>query len=122
MRAKNFLDTEVEANRWITFEMKSMDIAGPLEPGKPIPARVRGVLTLKQRPVERVADSTVTWIRLTPSQVESQKRSGLAADNSKVRSRLAMTFTDHGVQVPQRLVFKISNEIQLETDLTFARE
>jgi polyisoprenoid-binding protein YceI len=109
-RAKNFLDTEVEANRWITFEMKSREIAGPLEPGKPIPARVRGVLTVKQKPVERVADTTVTWIRLTPAQIV------------KVRARLAMTFTDHGVHVPQALIFKVSNKIQLETDLTFARQ
>ena len=121
MRAKNFLDTDVEANRWVTFEMKSMEIAGPLEPGKPIPARVRGVLTVKQKPVERVAESTVTWIRLTPAQVESQKRFGFTTDTIKVRARLAMTFTDHGVHVPPRLVFTVSNEMRLETDLTFAR-
>ena len=78
MRGKNFLDTEVEANRWVTFEMKSVEIAGPLEPGKAIPA--------------------------------------------KVRARLATTFTDHGMQVPQLLIFKVSNDIQLETDLTFVRQ
>jgi polyisoprenoid-binding protein YceI len=122
MRAKNFLDTEVEANRWVTFEMKSVDIAGPLEPGKPMPARVRGILTVKQRPVERVADTTVTWIRLTPTPLEGQKRSGLTADTIKVRARLAMTFTDHAVQVPQLLIFRVSNEIQLETNLTFGRQ
>ena len=121
MRAKNFLDTEVEANRWITFEMKSVEIAGSLEPGKSLPARVRGVPTVKQKPVERVADTTVTWINLTPAQLESRKRSGFTTDNIKVRARLAKTFTDHGVQVPQLLIFKVSNEIQLETDLTVAR-
>jgi polyisoprenoid-binding protein YceI len=122
MRGKNFLDTEVEANRWVTFEMKSVEIAGPLEPGKAIPAKVRGILTVKQKLVERPADATVTWIKLTPEQVENQKRFGFTADNIKVRARLATTFTDHGMQVPQLLIFKVSNDIQLETDLTFVRQ
>jgi polyisoprenoid-binding protein YceI len=122
MRGKNFLDTEAEANRWVTFEMKSVEIAGPLEPGKAIPAKIRGILTVKQKQVERVADATVTWIKLTPEQVENQKRFGFTADNIKVRARLATTFTDHGMQVPQLLIFKVSNDIQLETDLTFVRQ
>jgi polyisoprenoid-binding protein YceI len=122
MRGKNFLDTEVEGNRWVTFEMKGVEIAGPLEPGKAIPAKVRGILTVKQKPVERVADATVTWIKLTPEQVENQKRFGFTADNIKVRARLETTFTDHGMQVPQLLIFKVSNDIQLETDLTFVRQ
>jgi polyisoprenoid-binding protein YceI len=122
MRGKNFLDTEVEANRWVTFEMTSVEIAGPLEPGKAIPAKVRGILTVKQKPVERTADATVTWIKLTPEQLESQKRFGFTVDNIKVRARLATTFTDHGMQVPQQLFFKVSNDIQLETDLTFVRQ
>jgi hypothetical protein len=83
---------------------------------------VRGVLTVKQRPIERIAETTVTWIKLTPAQLESQKRFGFTADNIKVRARFATTFTDHGMQVPQLLIFKVSNEIQLETDLTFARQ
>ena len=122
MRGKNFLDTEVEANRWVTYEIKSVEIAGPLEPGKAVPAKVRGILTVKQRPIERAADTTVTWIKLTPAQLESQKRFGFTADNIKVRARFATTFTDHAMQVPQLLIFKVSNEIQLETDLTFARQ
>ena len=122
MRAKSFLDTEVEANRWVTYDIKSVEMAGPLEPGKAVPAKVRGVLTVKQRPIERIAETSVTWIKLTPAQLESQKRFGFTADNIKVRARFATTFTDHGMQVPQLLIFKVSNEIQLETDLTFARQ
>ena len=122
MRAKSFLDTEVEANRWVTYDIKSVEIAGPLEPGKAVPAKVRGVLTVKQRPIERIAETTVTWIKLTPAQLESQKRFGFTADNIKVRARFATTFTDHGMQVPQLLIFKVSNDIQLETDLTFVRQ
>jgi len=122
MRNKNYLDTEVEANRWVTFEVKSIEIAGPLEPGKTIPAKVKGILTVKQKPVERVAEATVTWIKLTPEEVEAQKRFGFASDNIKVRARFATTFTDHGLKIPAILFYKVSNDIQLETDLTFARQ
>jgi polyisoprenoid-binding protein YceI len=122
MRSKNYLDTEVEANRWVTFEVKGVEIAGPLEPGKNVPARVKGILTVKQKPVERVADAAVTWVKLTPEEVETQKRFGFAADNIKVRARFATTFTDHGLKIPALLFYKVSNDIQLETDLTFARQ
>ncbi len=121
MRGKPYLETDNEANRWVTFEVKSVEIAGPLEPGKTIPAKVRGVLTVKQKPVERVVDATVTYIKLTPEQVEAQRRFGFTSDNIKVRATFATTFTDHGMQVPQLLFLKVANEVQLETDLTFVR-
>jgi polyisoprenoid-binding protein YceI len=122
MRSKNYLDTEVEANRWVTFDVKSIEIAGPLEPGKTMPAKVTGIFTVKQKPVERVAEATVTWIKLTPEEVDAQKRFGFASDNIKVRARFATTFTDHGLKIPAILFYKVSNDIQLETDLTFARQ
>ena len=121
MRAKNYLDTEVEANRWVTFEIKNVEIAGPLVVGKDVAAKISGILTVKQKPVPRTADATVTWIKLTPEQVEAQKRFGFTADNVKVRAKFLTTFTDHGIQLPQIFVFKVNNEIQLETDLTFIR-
>ncbi len=121
MRGKEFLATEIEGNRFVTFEVKSVEIAGPLEPGKTIPAKVRGILTVKQKPVERVAEATVAYIKLTPEQLESQRRFGFTADNIKVRAKLSTTFTDHGMQVPQLLFLKVANELQLETDLTFVR-
>jgi polyisoprenoid-binding protein YceI len=122
MRAKPYLETEVETNRWVTFDVKSVEIAGPLEPGKPMPAKIQGMLTVKQKPVERVADGTVTYIKLSPEQVEAQKRFGFTSDNIKVRTKLATTFTDHGMQVPQLLIFKLSNDIAIETDLTFIKQ
>ena len=122
MRSKSYLDTEVEANRWVTFEVKSIEITGALEPGKTTPAKVTGILTVKQKAVERVADATVTWIRLMPEELEAQRRFGFAADNIKVRARFATTFTDHGLKIPAILFYKVSNDIQLETDLTFARQ
>jgi len=121
MRGKPYLETENEANRWVTFEIKSVEISGPLEPGKAVPAKVRGILTIKQKPVERVADATVTYLTLTPEQVEAQKRFGFTADNIKVRAKFNSTFTDHGMQVPQLFFLKVNNEVQLETDLVFVR-
>src|SRR5215510_805511 len=121
MRSKAYLDTENDANRWVTFEIKGVEIAGALEPGKTVPAKVRGVLTVKQKPVERVVDATVTYIKLTPEQVEAQKRFGFSTDNIKVRASFGTTFTDHGLQIPQLLFLKVSDDVQLETDLTFAR-
>jgi polyisoprenoid-binding protein YceI len=122
MRGKTYLDTENDANRWVTFEVKSVEIAGPLEPGKPVPAKVKGILTVKQKPVQRVADATVTYIKLTPAELEGQKRFGFTTDNLKVRAKFATSFTDHGMQVPQLLFLKLANDIQIETDLTFTRQ
>jgi polyisoprenoid-binding protein YceI len=122
MRSKNYLDTEVEANRWAVFDVKGVDITGPLQPGKETPAKVRGTLTIKQKPVDIVADATVTYIKLTPEQVEGQKRFGFAGENIKVRAKFGTTFTNHGMQIPQLLFLKVANDIQLETDLTFVRQ
>ena len=121
MRSKNYLDTEVEANRWVVFELKNVEIAGPLVVGKDVPAKLAGLLTVKQKPVSRVADATITWVKLTPEQVEAQKRWGFTSDNIKVRARFMTTFSDHGIQLPQIFLFKVNNELQLETDLTFIR-
>ena len=121
MRSKNYLDTEVEANRWVTFELKSVEASGPLVLGRDVPVKITGILTVKQKPVQRTAEGTVTWIKLTPEQVEAQKRFGFTSDNIKVRAKFATTFTDHGMQVPQLLMLKVANDIQLETDLTFVR-
>src|SRR6266850_1169536 len=121
MRGKQYLETDIEANRWVTFEVQSAELAGPLESGKPVAAKIRGLLTIKQKPVERVADGTVTYIKLSPDQIEAQKRFGFTSDNLKIRAKLATTFTDHAMQVPQLLLLKLSNDIAIETDLTFVK-
>jgi len=122
MRGKNYLDTEVEGNRWVTFDVQKVEITGPLQPGKETPAKVHGVLTIKQKPVDAVADATVMYIKLAPEQVEQQKRFGFAADNVKVKAKLSSTFTAHGMQVPQLLFLKVANDIQMLADLVFVRQ
>lgn len=122
MRSKNYLDTEVEGNRWVTFEIRKVEIGGALSPGKETPARVHGVLTIKQKPVDTVADASVMYIRLTPEQVEQQKRFGFTSDNVKVKAKVNSTFTAHGMQVPQLLFLKVANDIQMVADLVFVRQ
>lgn len=122
MQTPQYLDTANEANRFAVFEIKSVDIAGPLAAGTEVPAKVKGILTIKQKPVELIADARVTYVKLTPEQVEAQKRFGFTIDNLKVRAKFATTFTNHNMAVPQLLLLKLSNEIELETDLTFARQ
>ncbi len=122
MQKPQYFDTANEANKFAVFEIKSIDIVGPLEAGKEIPAKVKGLLTIKQKPVEVVADARVTYIKLTPEQVEAQKRFGFTSDNIKVRAKFGTLFTNHGMTIPQLLFLKVSNEIQLETDLTFVKQ
>lgn len=121
-RSPQYLDTANEANRYAVFEITSIEIPGSLEPGRETSAKVKGLLTIKGKSVETVSDARVTYIKLTPEQVEAQKRFGFTSDNIKVRAKFATTFTNHGMQVPQLLSLKVSNEIQLETDLTFVRQ
>ena len=122
MRSKDFLDSEAsEANRWAVFEVKGVEIAGPLEPGKAVPAKVRGTLTIRGKPIETVADSTVYYLRLTPEQVESQKRFGFTPETLRITSKFPTTFTNHGMQVPQLLILKVSNDIHIETDLVLVQ-
>jgi polyisoprenoid-binding protein YceI len=122
MQEPRFLDTANDANKFAVFEVRSIDIVGPLEAGKEVPAKVKGVLTIKQKPVDVVADARVTYVKLTPQQVEAQKRFGFTADNLKVRAKFGTTFTNHGMAIPEMLFLKVSNEIELETDLTFTRQ
>src|SRR5256714_7890969 len=58
MRGKNYLDTEVEGNKWVTFEVRKVEVTGPLQPGKEAPAKVHGVLTIKQKPTDTGAAAT----------------------------------------------------------------
>lgn len=118
MRSKDFFDSEGnEANRYATFELKGLEITGPLEAGKTTSGKARGTLTIHGKPMDMVADVTVNYLKLTPEQVEAQKRYGFTSENMRVTAKFATTFTNHGMQVPQLLFLKVSNEIQLETDL-----
>ena len=121
MRGKHYLDTAVEANRWVTFEVQRVEIAGPLVSGKEMAARIHGILTIKQTPMAKVADASVTYINLSPEQVAQQRNFGFTSDNVKVKAKLSTTFTEHGMKVPQILFLAVANEIQMAADLLFVR-
>jgi polyisoprenoid-binding protein YceI len=124
MRGEKYLDTANPANRYAVFEVKNVEIAGALEPGKEMPAKVTGILTIKGKPVQVSSDARVTYIKLSADQLEkdNQKRFGFTTDNIKVRAKFATTLTNHGIPIPQLLILKLSNDLQLETDLTFVRQ
>ena len=122
MRSKDYLDTDNEANRYAVFELKSIEIGGPLERSKEMPAKLKGILTIKSRPLEVIADARVTYVALTPEQLETQKRFGFTTYNIRIKAKFNTSFTNHGMQVPEYLLLKLSNEIQIETDMTMARQ
>jgi len=122
LRSKNYLDTENEANRFAVFVLKGVEIGGPLDPGKEVPAKLKGTLTVKERPVDITADARITYVKLTPDQLESQKRFGFTSDNIRLKVKFNTSFTNHGMQIPELMFMKLSNDIQLETDLTLVRQ
>ena len=54
--------------------------------------------------------------------LSNYSRATFATDNVKVRAKFSTLFSNHGITIPQLLFLKVSNEIQLETDLTFVRQ
>jgi polyisoprenoid-binding protein YceI len=122
LRSKNYLDTENEANRFAVFVLEGVEIGGPLDPGKEVPAKLKGTLTIKERPVDITADARITYVKLTPDQLESQKRFGFTSDNIRLKVKFNTSFTNHGMQIPELMFMKLSNDIQLETDLTLVRQ
>ena len=64
----------------------------------------------------------VSYIKLTPEQVEAQKRFGFTAENLRVKAKLGTKFTNHNMQVPQILILKVSDDIQVETDLILVKQ
>jgi polyisoprenoid-binding protein YceI len=121
MGSRNFLDFDNPANRHAVFEIRAVEIAGALEPGRETPARVRGVLTIKGVPLETVADARVTYLRLTGADAEPYRARGFTPELLRVRARLATRFTHHGMEVPRLYFLRVANDIQLEVDLTLVQ-
>ena len=42
--------------------------------------------------------------------------------NARRETRIVTTLTNHGIPIPQLLILKLSNDLQLETDLTFVKQ
>lgn len=49
-------------NRYATFEVKPVELGGPLVPGKDAPAKVRGTFAVRGKLIEGQADGTITYV------------------------------------------------------------
>jgi len=122
MRSADFLDSEKnDANRWAIFDIKHVELSGPLVPGKEVPAKIHGTFSVRGKLIETVAAGTITHIKLTPEQVEQQKRFGFTADNIRVKTKFMTRFTNHDMKVPQLLIMKVPDDIEVETDLILVK-
>src|SRR5262245_53539990 len=72
MQSKEFLHTEDEAYRYATFELKRIEPSAVLVPDQEVPAKISGVLTIKGQPIDVTADARITYVKLTPEQLDSQ--------------------------------------------------
>lgn len=122
MLGKDYLDTAKETNRYAVFELKGVEVAGPLQPGKGMPARLRGTLTIRGVPVNLSADAHVTYLKLAPEQLEMQRGFGFTSDTVRVSAKFNSSFTNHRMQIPQVMFSRLSNDIQLDVDLTLVRK
>ncbi len=120
MRSEQFLDTGREINRFAVFDIKGVEIGGALEPGKELPARIAGTLSVKGKPTDLDAAARVTYLRLAPEQVDPL-RSGFTSEMIRVKVRFDTSFTNHGMRIPQFYFLRLSDDIQLEADLTLVR-
>lgn len=121
MIGPDWLDTQAEVNRYAVFNVTAVEIAGALEPGREMPAKVRGLLTIRQKPFETTADTRITYLKLSGAHAELARRGGYGPEILKVRTKLQTSFTNHGMQVPQLYFLRVSSDIQLEVDLTLTR-
>jgi len=122
MLGKDYLDTKKETNRYAVFELKGVEMAGPLQPGNGVPAKLRGTLTIKGVPVNLAADAHVSYLKLTPEQLETQRNFGFTSDTVRVSAKFNTSFTNHRMQIPQVMFSRLSNDIQLDVDLTLVRK
>lgn len=121
MVGPDWLDVQNEVNRYAVFSVTAVEVAGPLEPGREVPAKVKGLLTIRQKAVETTADARIAYLKLSSAEAEALRRSGYGPEILRVRAKLQTSFTNHGMQVPQLYFLRVSNEIQLDVDLTLTR-
>src|SRR5574341_459679 len=122
MLGKDYLDARTETNRYAVFELKGIEVAGSFQPGAGMPARLRGTLTIKGVPVNLSADAHVTYLKLAPEQLETQRGFGFTSDIVRVSAKFNTSFTNHRMQIPQVMFSRLSNDIQLDVDLTLVRK
>jgi polyisoprenoid-binding protein YceI len=121
MVGPDWLDVQNEVNRYAVFKITAIEVTGALEAGREVPGKVKGVLTIRQKAVDTTVDARIAYLKLSSTEAEALRRAGYGPEILRVRAKLRTSFTNHGMQVPQLYFLRVSNEIQLDVDLTLTR-
>jgi polyisoprenoid-binding protein YceI len=124
----DLLDQHLREPTWLwtdqypkaTFDVTRVEIPRPATPGARVRGRVFGRLTVRGVSKDLVADVLVTPLPPTPD--PRNAANATAGEVVKVEADLRTAFTDHGMQVPEVFVYRLSNEIQLTVTLVLAVE
>jgi len=123
IRGKEYLDVGGGAvNRFAVFEVRRVDIVGPLAPNTLTPAKVEGILTIKGKPVTTTADVRITYVKPAADSVTTARTAAETGDVLRVQVAFHTSFTNHGMSVPEVLFLKATNGILMEADLTLVHQ
>ncbi len=112
-------DGHLQNDRWldaakypeITFEFKDVVLPGPLEAGKPLKVKTKGLFTIhgvkREEPVE------VTAI-LLPESEETKKRA--EGDLLRLRAKFRIPLEAYGIKRTEALILKVGEEAEASVD------
>lgn len=111
VRSPNWLD----ATRFpdATFEITGVEGATRLVPNENTEVRIRGRFTLHGVTREVVANARVRFVPFSPE----MRAARVNGDVVMVQARFDLRLTDFGVQIPEAVQLKVSNEIQVNVAL-----
>lgn len=118
LRSPMWLDTANSPKA--TFELTKLVLAGSLKPAKSVKGKAYGKLTIRGVTRDIVAEVVATSFPLTDALRNPDV--GFTGDLMKIDVSFKTSFTNHGVQVPQMLFYKVSNDIDVQTSLTLVAQ
>jgi polyisoprenoid-binding protein YceI len=122
------LDQHLHERAWLwtdqypkaTFEVTGVEIPRAAAPGATVRGKVHGRLTVRGVSKDVVADVLVT--PLPPTADPRGATSAAPGEVVRVEADLRTAFTNHGMQVPEVFLYRLSNDIQLTVTLVLAAE
>lgn len=118
LRSPMWLDTANSPKA--TFDLTKVVLAGSLKPAQSLKGKAYGKLTIRGVTRDIVADLTATSFPLTDALKNPDF--GFTGDLMKIDVSFKTSFTNHGMQVPQMLFYKVSNDIDVQTSLTLVAQ
>lgn len=100
--------------------LTKLTLARSPKPAKPVKGKAYGKLTIRGVTRDVVADVTATSFPLTDALRNPDF--GFTGDLMKIDVAFKTSFTNHGMQVPQMLFYKVSNDIDVQTSLTLVAQ